>query len=147
MKGCCSVVLDSLIGYQHALRDETYLLLHMHELLTYLNQQRVMTMLLLSQAGAVGALQPPFDMTYLADTVLLLRYFEFDGEMRRALSVVKKRTGSHERGIRELYLDGAGLQVGPILTQFNNVVSSRPLYSGSEPLLGERATCPTAIDS
>ena len=136
--GVGTVVLDSLIGYQHALRDENYLLLHMHELLTYLNQQGVMTMLILSQAGSVGALEPPFDMTYLADTVLLLRYFEAAGEMRRALSVVKRRTGQHERGVRELYFDSLGIQVGPRLGGFAHIVSNRPIFSGAEGLLADR---------
>ena len=136
--GRCLVVLDSLIGYQYALRDETYLLLHMHELLTYLNQKGVLTLLVLSQAGTVGALEPPFDMTYLADTVLLLRYFEAGGDMRRALSVVKKRTGSHEAGIRELYFDALGVRVGPKLSGFSRVVSSRPVYTGADPLLVAR---------
>lgn len=136
--GCRSVIVDSLTGYQHALRDEHYLLLHMHELLTYLNHQGVTTIILLSQAGAVGALEAPFDMTYLADTVLLLRYFEAAGEMRRALSVVKKRTGRHERTVREMFVDKLGVQVGPPLLGFRNIVSSRPIYDSAEPLLRDR---------
>lgn len=138
--GVGTVILDSLVGYQHALRDENYLLLHMHELLTYLNQQGVMTMLILSQAGSVGALEPPFDMTYLADTVMLLRYFEAAGEMRRALSVVKRRTGRHERGIRELYFDSLGVQVGPKLGSFGHIVSSRPIFTGFDGLLADRTS-------
>ncbi len=137
-KGCRSVILDSLTGYQHALRDENCLLLHMHELLTYLNLQGVTTTVVLCQAGAVGALEPPLDMTYLADTVLLLRYFEVAGEMRRVLSVVKKRTGSHERTLREIFFDKSGVQIGPPLAGWKNIVSGRPVYAGSEPLLSER---------
>ncbi|KAB7646241.1 ATPase domain-containing protein [Polymorphobacter fuscus] len=133
-----SVILDSLSGYQHALRDEHYLLLHMHELLTFLNQQAVVTIVVLAQAGVVGTLAPPFDMTYLADTVLLLRFFEAGGEMRRAVSVIKKRIGSHERMMRELFLDSQGVQVGPALPGFQNIMSSRPIYTGSTPLLQAR---------
>lgn len=140
--GACSVVIDSLSGYQHALRDETYLLLHMHELLTYLNQQGVLTIVLLAQAGVVGALEPPFDMTYLADTVLLVRFFEAASEVRRAVSVIKKRTGAHERVMRELFFDAHGVQVGPVLTGFQNVLASRPVYAGSAPLLTARPAGP-----
>ncbi|WP_426168879.1 ATPase domain-containing protein [Sandarakinorhabdus sp. DWP1-3-1] len=136
--GSTSVILDSLSGYQHALRDEHYLLLHMHELLTYLNQQGVMTVIVLAQAGVIGALEPPFDMTYLADTVLLLRFFEARDEMRRAISVIKKRIGSHERVMRELFFDSQGIQVGPIQQGFRNILSNRPIYSGGEPLLEVR---------
>ena len=137
-EGVTSVVIDSLSGYQHALRDETFLLLHMHELLTYLNQRGVLTIVLLGQAGVIGALEPPFDMTYLADTVLLVRFFEAGGEMRRALSVIKKRTGAHERFMRELFFDTQGIQVGPRLAGFENTLSNRPVYVGSVPLLASR---------
>lgn len=137
-EGATSVVLDSLSGYQHALRDETFLLLHMHELLTYLNQQGVMTIVVLSQSGTVGAIEAPFDITYLADTVLLVRFFEVGGEVRRAVSVVKKRVGSHERVMRELFFDNLGLQVGPVLAGFENILSNHPIYTGSAPLLAPR---------
>ena len=138
--GATSVVLDSLSGYQHAIRDEHYLLLHMHELLTYLNQQGVVTIVVLAQAGVVGALEPPFDMTYLADTVILLRFFEADGEIRQAVSVIKKRIGAHERFMRELLFDAHGLQVGPALTGFRDVLATRPIYAGTVPLLASRAS-------
>lgn len=137
-QGACSVILDSLSGYQHALRDENNLLLHMHELLTYLNQQGVLTIVVLAQAGAIGTLEPPFDMTYLADTVLLLRFFEAAGEMRRAVSVIKKRTGAHEHIMRELFFDTRGLQVGPRLNGFRNILSGQPTYGGTAPLLAAR---------
>lgn len=137
--GACVVVIDSLSGYQHALRDENYLLLHMHELLTYLNQQGVTTILVLAQAGFIGALEPPFDMTYLADTALLLRFFESTGEMRRVVSVIKKRTGPHERVLRELFFDHRGVRVGAPLSGLQSILSGRPTYTGSAPLLVERA--------
>ena len=137
--GATSIILDSLSGYYHALRDEHCLLLHMHELMTYLNQQGMLTFVVLTQAGTVGAIEPPFDMTYLADTVLLLRFFEAAGEVRRAISVPKKRIGSHERTMRELFLDGRGIQVGPVLAGFQNILSNHPIYLGTEPLLTPRA--------
>ncbi len=137
-QGVSSVILDSLSGYRHALRDENYLLLHMHELLTYLNNKGVLTIVVLGQSGRVGESEPPFDMTYLADAVLLLRYFEAAGEIRCAISVIKKRTGAHERFMRELCLDKRGLRVGPRLGGFQDVLSSRPVYVGTEALLGSR---------
>ena len=137
-EGVRSVILDSLSGYRHALRDENYLLLHMHELLTYLNNKGVLTIVVLGESGLVGTSEPPFDMTYLADSVILLRYFEGAGEMRSAVSVIKKRTGSHERIMRELFIDVHGLRVGPRLIGFNDLLPSRPVYIGSETLLGPR---------
>jgi circadian clock protein KaiC len=133
------VVLDSLSGYQHAMPEEHFLLLQMHELLTYLNQQGVTTILVLAQHGLVGTMQSPVDLTYLSDTVLLLRYFEAKGELRRAISVLKKRTGGHERSIREYRIDKHGLRVGSPLSQFNGILTGVPQYSGqSETLLEER---------
>lgn len=137
-QGVTSVILDSLSGYRHALRDENYLLLHMHELLTWLNNRGVLTIVILGQSGTVGEAAAPFDMTYLADAVLLLRYFEAAGEMRCAVAVIKKRTGAHERIMRELYIDEQGLRVGPRLNGFKDILSSRPVYVGTEPLLGPR---------
>jgi circadian clock protein KaiC len=91
--GAKVVVLDSLSGYQNAMPEEQFLLLQMHEMLTYLNQQGVLTIMVLAQHGLIGSMQSPVDLTYLSDTVLLLRYFEAHGEIRRAISVLKKRTG------------------------------------------------------
>jgi circadian clock protein KaiC len=133
------VVLDSLSGYQNAMPEEQFLLLQMHEMLTYLNQQGVTTILVLAQHGLVGTMQSPVDLTYLSDTVLLLRYFEAQGELRRAISVLKKRTGGHERSIREYRIDRHGLRVGSPLTQFNGILTGVPQYAGqSETLLEER---------
>ena len=133
------VVLDSLSGYQNAMPEEQFLLLQMHEMLTYLNQQGVTTILVLAQHGLVGTMQSPVDLTYLSDTVLLLRYFEAQGELRRAISVLKKRTGGHERSIREYRIDKHGLRVGSPLSQFNGILTGVPQYAGqSETLLEER---------
>ena len=126
------VVLDSLSGYQNAVPAEQYMLLMMHELLTYLNQQGVITILVLAQHGLVGAMQTPVDLTYLSDTVILLRLFEAGGKIRRAMSVTKKRTGRHEDTIREYRLGSRGVQVGPPLAEFHGVLTGVPTYTGPE---------------
>ena len=99
--GARTVVIDSLNGYQAAMPEENALILHMHELLQYLNRQGATTFLTVAQHGLVGDMKSPVDVTYLADTVILLRYFEATGRVRRAISIVKKRTGAHEDTIRE----------------------------------------------
>ena len=134
-EGFTVVVLDSLSGYQQAMPEENYLLLQMHEILTYLNQQNVLTFLILTQAGMIGQMQNPLDLTYLSDTVLLLRYFETDGEIRRALSVMKKRTGEHENSIREFQIGQGGVEVGPRLEGFRGVLTGTPVYEGQERLM------------
>ena len=125
------VVLDSLSGYQNAMPEETYLTLQMHELLSYLGQQGVVTIMILAQHGLVGAMQTTIDLTYLSDTVLLLRFFEAGGRIRRALSVMKKRTGGHETTIREFLIDSTGLRVGPVLSEFHGVLTGVPTFSGA----------------
>ncbi|HSR00246.1 MAG TPA: ATPase domain-containing protein [Sphingomicrobium sp.] len=138
-EGARVVVLDSLTGYQHAMPEEQFLLLQMHEMLTYLNQQGVLTMVILAQSGMVGQMQSPVDMTYLSDTVLLLRFFEAQGEIRRAISVVKKRTGAHESAIREMRIDaGAGIRVGEKLEGFRGVLTGNPIFEGRGQLLEGR---------
>jgi circadian clock protein KaiC len=124
------VLLDSLSGYQHAMPNEQHLLLQMHELLTYLNQQGVITIMVLAQHGLVGPMQTTVDLTYVSDTVLLLRYFEAGGRIRRALSVLKKRTGVHEATIRELKISGHGIQVGDPLDEFQGVLTGVPEFLG-----------------
>lgn len=136
--GATVVVLDSLTGYQHAMPEEQFLLLQMHELLTYLNQQGILTFVILAQSGMVGTMQTPIDMTYLSDAALLLRFFEADGEIRRAISVIKKRTGAHENAIREMAIDGKGVQVGEKLQGFRGILTGVPTYVGRERLLEDR---------
>jgi circadian clock protein KaiC len=136
--GVGMVVIDSLSGYQHAMSEEQYMLLQMHEVVTYLNQQGVLTFLILAQAGMVGAMHSPIDITYLSDNVLLLRFFEAQGEIRRALSVLKKRTGHHESTIRELKIGAGGIQVGPRLEGFRGVLTGTPTYEGGSSLLEDR---------
>jgi circadian clock protein KaiC len=131
------VIIDSLNGYLNAMPDGRFLILQMHELLSYLGQQGVLTILVLAQHGLVGPMDTPVDISYLSDAVMMLRYFEFDGTVRRALSVVKKRSGNHERTIREFQLTPMGIQIGPPLTGFSGVFSGTPRYTGdSKPLLG-----------
>jgi circadian clock protein KaiC len=119
------VIIDSLNGYLNAMPNERFLMLHLHELLTYLGQHGVTTILLMTQHGISGDMQVPVDASYLADTVILLRYFEAVGEVRQAISVIKKRTGRHERTIRELRFDG-GLHVGEPVREFQGVLSGNP---------------------
>jgi circadian clock protein KaiC len=134
--GARIVVIDSLNGYLNAMPDGRFLILQMHELLTYLNQQGVLTILVLAQHGLVGPMDTPLDISYLSDSVLMLRYFEYAGTVRRALSVVKKRSGNHEHTIREFRLTPKGLSLGPPLTQFTGIFSGTPSYTGdAAPLL------------
>lgn len=135
-----TVVVDSLSGYQAAMPEEQALILHMHELLQYLNRQGVMTFLTVAQHGLVGDMQSPVDVTYLADTVILLRYFEARGRVRRAISVVKKRTGAHEDTIREFMIGEDGITLGEPLTGFQGVLRGVPTVLGDgEALLDTKA--------
>jgi circadian clock protein KaiC len=136
--GVTMVVLDSLSGYQHAMPEEQYMLLQMHEIVTYLNQQGILTFLVLTQAGMVGQMHSPVDLTYLADSVMLLRFFEAEGEIRRAVSVLKKRTGHHEAAIREMTITQGGVRVGPKLDGFRGVLTGVPTFEGRAPLLEDR---------
>jgi len=133
--GARTVVLDSLNGYQAAMPGEHALVLHVHELLQYLNRQGATTFLTVAQHGLVGDMKAPVDVTYLADTVILLRYFEALGRVRRAISVVKKRTGAHEDTIREYRIGGAGVTLGPPLSKFQGVLRGVPSMIGSTDLL------------
>jgi circadian clock protein KaiC len=128
-------VIDSLNGYQAAMPGENALVLHMHELLQYLNRQGATTFLTVAQHGLVGDMKSPVDVTYLADTVILLRYFEALGRVRRAISVVKKRTGAHEDTIREYRIDATGITVGEPLIEFQGVLRGVPTFVGSSPEL------------
>lgn len=130
--GARIVVIDSLNGYIHAMPEERFLVAQLHELLTFLGHKGVVTFLVVAQHGLVGTMSSPIDTTYLADTVVLFRYFEARGEMRQAISVVKKRSGSHERTIRELRLDHGGVQVGEPLKEFHGVLTGTPSYLGQD---------------
>jgi len=124
------VILDSLNGYVNAMPQEEYLHLHLHELLTYLNQRGVMTIVVLAQRGLVGAMGTPVDVSYLADTVMLMRFFEALGALKKAVSVVKKRSGRHEDTIRALEMTAKGIVVGPPLLNFQGVMTGVPQVLG-----------------
>jgi len=129
------VVIDSLNGYQAAMPQENALLLHIHELLQYLNRQGANTFLTVAQHGLFGEMKAPVDVTYLADTVILLRYFEAAGRVRRAVSVIKKRTGKHEDTIREFRMTDRGLEFGKPLDAFQGILRGVPtLLANGTPL-------------
>jgi len=128
-----TVVIDSLNGYQAAMPEENALILHIHELLQYLNRQGASTFLTVAQHGLVGDMQTPVDVTYLADTVILLRYFEALGRVKRAVSIIKKRTGEHEDTIREFRIGRGGLSMGAPVTGFQGVLRGVPLFVGDAP--------------
>jgi circadian clock protein KaiC len=129
--GARMVVFDSLNGYLAAMPEERFLILQLHELLAYLNQLGVLSIMIVAEHGLIGSISAPIDISYLADTVLVFRYFEISGEVRQAISVVKNRPGRHERTIRELQL-GPGIRVGPPLTQIRGVLSGAVIVTGTE---------------
>jgi len=129
------VVIDSLNGYLQAMPQERFLPLEIHQLLTQLNRQGVLTILVMAQHGLVGVVESPIDISYLSDAVLLLRFFEAQGRVYKAISVLKKRVGAHEDTIRELRLSAQGLQVGEPLRDFQGVMSGIPTYVGSQPMI------------
>lgn len=131
-----TVVVDSLNGYQAAMPDESSLVLHIHELLQYLNRRGANTFLTVAQHGLVGEMRAPVDITYLSDTVVMLRYFEAMSQVRRAISVIKKRAGGHEETIREYRIGSQGLTIGEPLTEFQGILRGVPTFHGkADPLL------------
>ena len=122
------VVIDSLNGFLQSMPEERFLTVQLHELLTFLRQRGVLTLLLMAQHGFLGRMEVPADVSYLADTVMLTRYFEASGRVRKALSVVKKRSGMHEDTIRELVVTSSGLVVGAPLSGFQGVLTGVPQY-------------------
>jgi circadian clock protein KaiC len=125
------IVIDSLNGYLNAMPEERHLSLHLHELLAYLNQRGVATLMIVAQHGFLGSgMQSPVDLSYLSDTVLVLRYFEADGELRVAASVLKKRSGAHERTIREMTMTSKGIHFGSPLRDFHGVLTGTPVKTG-----------------
>ena len=126
--GASVVVIDSLNGYQQAMPEENSLILHMHELLQFLNRRGASTFITVAQHGLVGDMKSPVDVTYLANSVILLRYFEATGSVHRAISVIKKRTGRHEGTIRELKISERGLTLGEPLRDFHGILRGVPTY-------------------
>jgi circadian clock protein KaiC len=132
------VVIDSLNSYLNAMPAEQFLVMQMHELLAYLNRRGLLSILIMAQQGLIGQMHSPVDLSYLTDTVVLLRYFEFRGAVKKAISVIKKRSGAHEETIREFRLGPSGVAVGPPLSAFQGVLTGVPTYVGeSGPLLGK----------
>jgi circadian clock protein KaiC len=136
------VVIDSLNGYQTAMPQEQFLLLHLHELLTYLAHRGVLTLMMMAQHGIVGgSVQAPLELSYVADTVILLRFFEALGKVRQAVAAVKKRTGGLQRSVRELRIGPpAGVRVGRELAEFSGVLSGEAAYRGDAPLFDDHGT-------
>ena len=137
-----TIVIDSLNGYRAAMPEETALILHMHELLQYLNRQGVATFLTVAQHGLIGDMKAPVDVTYLADTVILLRYFEATGRVLRAISVIKKRGGTHEDTIREYRIGSPGLRIGDPIDGFQGVLRGVPSFIGEGQSLLTNGSCP-----
>ncbi len=135
--GVRTIVLDSLNGYQASMPAEQQLILHMHELLQFLNRQGTSSFLTVAQQGLIGDMKAPVDVTYLADTVILLRYFEAAGRVRRAISVIKKRTSAHEDTIREYRIGGDGITLGDPLENFQGVLRGVPELIGPRPPAGD----------
>jgi circadian clock protein KaiC len=134
--GAAMIVIDSLNAYLQAMPGQKFLLLQMHELLTYLNQQGVVTLLILGQHGFIGEVRSDIDLSYLSDSILLFRFFEAAGAIRTAISAVKSRTTEHEKTIREIRLTHDGIEVGEALTDFQGVMSGLPSYEGKVAMLG-----------
>jgi circadian clock protein KaiC len=131
------VAIDSLNAYLQAMPGERYLLLQMHEMLGYLNQRGIVTILVLGQHGIVGEVQTDIDISYLSDVMVLFRYFEHQGEVLTALAAVKSRGSAHERTIRQFRLASGGIEVGEALRDFEGVLSGLPTYRGDSVMLGE----------
>jgi circadian clock protein KaiC len=134
-KRATMIIIDSLNGYLNAMPEEKFLTAQLHELLSYLGQQGVATLMSVTQSGMVGNMASPVDTTYLADNVILFRFFEARGRVRRALSVVKKRNGYHETTIRELGMNEKGILIGEPLEEFHGILTGVPTYVGQAPAL------------
>ena len=136
-EGVKMVVIDSLNGYLNAMPEERFLTAHLHEMFAYLNQKGIATIMVVAQHGLMttnSGSASDIDVSYLADTVLLFRYFEADAEIKQALSVLKKRTGKHERSIRQLVIDEDGVRVGNPLKGFFGIMTGVPQYRGVTPM-------------
>jgi circadian clock protein KaiC len=134
-----TVAIDSVNGYHASMPEEQFLILHLHELLQYLNRQGASTFLTLAQSGMVGDMKQPVDLTYIADNVIMLRYFEALGRVRRAISIIKKRGGAHEDTIREFRINNKGISIGAPLDQFQGVLRGIPTFVGGTETLMEKA--------
>ncbi|MED5620747.1 ATPase domain-containing protein [Ideonella sp. BN130291] len=139
-EGASVIVIDSLNGYLNAMPDEKFLSTQLHELLTFLGHHGTTTLLVSVQQGLIGHMTSTVDASYLADTIVLLRYFEAAGRVRQAVSVLKKRSGAHERTIREMNIGSDGIRVGEPLRDFHGVLTGVPVYQGTgDPLMKDAA--------
>ncbi len=137
-KGARVIVIDSINGYLNAMPDERFLSTHLHELFTYLGQHGVVTIITAIQQGMLGGqMSTSVDASYVADNVIMLRYFEYDGEVKQAVSVFKKRGSAHERTIRQFSMSARGIQVGPVLRGFRGILTGVPVYDARPELLAE----------
>jgi circadian clock protein KaiC len=134
------IVIDSLNGYMNAMPEERFLITHLHELFAYLNQKGVVTIMVVAQHGLMVGGMSELDVSYLADTVLLFRYFEAHGEIRQAVSVFKKRTGIHQRTVRELRITESGVKIGEPLVGFRGIMTGTPEYVGETQMIGQNGT-------
>ncbi len=133
------VAIDSINGYLNSMPHEKFLIVQMHEMLQYLGNRGILTLVIVAQHGMLGqTMDTPVDASYLADSVVLFRYFEANGEIRQAISVLKKRTGRHERTIREFKLSNRGIEIGPPLSEFRGILSGVPEFTGEHENLIER---------
>ncbi|MFW5878797.1 MAG: ATPase domain-containing protein [Myxococcota bacterium] len=137
-RGVRVLVLDSVNGYLNAMPDQKFLAAHLHELLAFLSEKGVATLLTVAQQSSTGSAEAPINISYIADTVVLLRFFEALGKVRQAISIIKKRTGAHERTIRELELGAQGVRIGEPLTDFQGVLTGNPKLMSGSLLGGER---------
>jgi circadian clock protein KaiC len=127
--GAQVIVIDSLNGYLNSMPEESFLTTHLHELFAYLNQKGILTIIVVAQQGMTANGAPPdVDVSYLADTVILFRYFEAEASLHQAISIFKRRTGPHERMIRQLKIDERGITVGEPLRQFRGIMTGVPQY-------------------
>jgi circadian clock protein KaiC len=130
-KGVSIIVIDSLNGYLNAMPEERFLIIQLHELLSFLGHAGVATLLIGAHQGLIGSqMNAPVDVTYLADAVILMRYFEAQGEIRQAVSIMKKRGGAHERSIREFKLEPGRIALGPPLRNYRGVLTGVPVPEG-----------------
>ncbi|HET7452535.1 MAG TPA: ATPase domain-containing protein, partial [Thermoanaerobaculia bacterium] len=137
-RGSRLIIVDSVTGYMNAMLEENFLLPQLHELLSYLRRRGVVIVLVMAQHGLVGAsMVAPVDVSYLADTVIVLRHFEANGGLRKAISVIKKRSGVHETAIRQLTIGPGGLRAGEPLTEFRGLLTGVPTFTGDRSHLAE----------
>jgi circadian clock protein KaiC len=146
--GAHTIVIDSLNGYLNAMPEDRFLTTHLHELFAFLNQKGVMTIMVVAQHGMIANIGGvgEVDVSYLADAVLWFRYFEAAGEILQAVSVFKKRTGPHERAVRQLRIDAGGVEVGEPLREFRGIMTGVPQYDGNVTILGGDRAPPTKRD-